>query len=151
MRIKTVKSVVELSATNDQAATKPGSHGATFRLNETSTTSIVIDVFDNPKRLVAWGMVPGDKVKVMMVRTASTGPDTWSKSDDCCVGPQPPGDVVVVNQMQYVRCGEQVVLTDQSPVAIIDDAGMYMLVYESGGGMEVVIDMYDDVIQRKTC
>lgn len=145
MAIKTVKSVVEIGANDKQSFT------GGFKLSEIQTQSTVIDVFDNPKRLVAWDMVPGDKVKVMMVRTASTGPDTWSKSDDCCVGPQPPGDVVVVNQMQYVRCGTQVILTDQSPVAVIDDAGAYMLVYESGGGMEVVVDVYDDVIQRKTC
>ena len=149
--INTIKSVVPLGQHQQKLAEERLAQGATLHLSQVQLSSRVIDVFDNPKRLVAWDMVPGDKVKVMMVRTASTGPDTWSKSDDCCAGPQPPGDVVVVNQMQYVRCGEQVVLTDQSPVAIIDDAGMYMLVYESGGGMEVVIDMYDDVIQRKTC
>lgn len=149
--VNTIKSVVPLGQHQQKLVEERLSQGATLHLSQVQLSSRVIDVFDNPKRLVAWDMVPGDKVKVMMVRTASTGPDTWSKSDDCCVGPQPPGDVVVVNQMQYVRCGEQVVLTDQSPVAIIDDAGMYMLVYESGGGMEVVIDMYDDVIQRKTC
>lgn len=148
--VRTVKSAVNLSEVHQQSF-KSASMKPTLTLSEVNRASHVIDVFDNPKRLVAWDMVPGDKVKVMMVRTASTGPDMWSKSDDCCVGPQPPGDVVVVNQMQYVRCGVQVVLTDQSPVSIIDDAGMYMLVYESGGGAEVVIDVYDDVIQRKTC
>lgn len=148
--MRTLKSVVNLSEVHQQNS-KSVSVKPTLTLSEVNRTSHVIDVFNNPKRLIAWDMVPGDKVKVMMVRTASTGPDKWSKSDDCCVGPQPPGDVVVVNQMPYVRCGAWVVLTDQSPTATIDDAGMYMLVYESGGGTEVVIDVYDDVIQRKTC
>lgn len=149
--VRTVKTVVALGAETARDEVKTGPHGYSYRLNETSTTSIVIDVFDNPKRFVAWNMEPGDRVRIMMVRTASTGADSWSKSNDCCVGPQPPGDVVVVNQMPYIRCGDHVVLTDQTPVVTIDDAGMYMLVYEALNGSEVIIDAYDDVIIRKTC
>lgn len=87
----------------------------------------------------------------MMVRLGNTGSDSWSKSEDCCVGPQPPGDVVVIGQLPYVRCGEQVVLTDQSPTAIIDDAGHYMFLYESENGDTAVVEAYDDFVKRKTC
>lgn len=120
-------------------------------LTQTNRTSNIIDVFDNPKRLVAWSLRPGDKVKVYMVRTTAAGPDGWTSSDDCCVGPREPGEVVIADQMPYFRCGQQVVLTDQAPTAFIDDAGFYMLVFEPESGESVVIDVYDDVVQRKTC
>lgn len=153
MSIKTVLSVVE----QESSSRKPDSvsvsnfNGQTFQLNQANTASQVIDVITAPKRLVAWSIAPGDKIKVMMVRLGNTGSDSWKASDDCCVGPQPPGDVVVIGQIPYVRCGAQVVLTDQSPTAIIDDTGHYMFLYDSENGDHAIIEAYDDFVQRKTC
>nr|DAE98527.1 MAG TPA: hypothetical protein [Bacteriophage sp.] len=153
MSVRTVRSVVE------QESNSPGLNlsqisnfgGQTFQLSQANTTSQVIDVMNTPKRLVAWSIAPGDKVKVMMVRLGNTGSDSWTKSEDCCVGPQPPGDVVVIGQIPYVRCGVQVVLTDQSPTAVIDDTGHYMFLYEPENGDHTVVEAYDDFVKRKTC
>lgn len=120
-------------------------------LTQSNRTSNVIDVFDNPKRLVAWSLRPGDKVEVYMVRTVAAGPDGWTNSGDCCTGPREPGEVVIADKMPYVRCGQRVVLTDQSPIAVIDDAGFYILEFTPESGESVIIDVYDDVIQRKQC
>lgn len=153
MSIKTIRSVEEPttgSPTLNSVRTS-NFNGQAFQLNQANTTSQVIDVISTPKRLVAWSIAPGDKVKVMMVRLGNTGSDSWEKSNDCCVGPQPPGDVVVIGQMPYVRCGVQVVLTDQSPTAIIDDTGHYMFLYESVNGDHAVVEAYDDFVKRKTC
>lgn len=153
MSIRTVRSVIEAEPKTKEAQSVRASNfnGNVFQLNQANTTSQVVDVLNTPKRLVAWSIAPGDKVKVMMVRLGNTGSDSWSKSEDCCVGPQPPGDVVVIGQLPYVRCGEQVVLTDQSPTAIIDDAGHYMFLYESEKGDTAVVEAYDDFVKRKTC
>ena len=153
MSIKTVRSVVEQETGSPKLDSVRTSNfnGQTFQLSQANTTSQVIDVMNTPKRLVAWSIAPGDKVKVMMVRLGNTGSDSWTKSEDCCVGPQPPGDVVVIGQMPYVRCGIQVVLTDQSPTAIIDDTGHYMFLYESENGDHAVVEAYDDFVKRKTC
>lgn len=153
MSIRTVRSVIEAETKTKEAQSVRASNfnGNVFQLNQANTTSQVVDVLNTPKRLIAWSIAPGDKVKVMMVRLGNTGSDSWSKSEDCCVGPQPPGDVVVIGQLPYVRCGEQVVLTDQSPTAVIDDAGHYMLVYESENGDTAVVEAYDDFVKRKTC
>lgn len=128
-----------------------GSYNDSTNLSQVNVTSRIIDVFDNPKRLVAWSLRPGDKVKVYMVRVTSAGPDGWTRSDDCCAGPREPGEVVIADQMPYVRCGQHVIMTDQSPTAFIDDAGSYILVFEPESGESVIIDVYDDVIKRKTC
>lgn len=153
MSIVTVRSVIEAEPRTKEAQSVRVSNfnGNVFQLNQANTTSQVVDVLNAPKRLVAWSIAPGDKVKVMMVRLGNTGSDSWSKSEDCCVGPQPPGDVVVIGQLPYVRCGVQVVLTDQSPTAIIDDAGHYMFLYESENGDHAVVEAYDDFVKRKTC
>lgn len=153
MSIRTVRSVIEAEPKTKEAQSVRASNfnGNVFQLNQANTTSQVVDVLNTPKRLVAWSIAPGDKVKVMMVRLGNTGSDSWSKSEDCCVGPQPPGDVVVIGQLPYVRCGVQVVLTDQSPTAIIDDAGHYMFLYESEKGDTAVVEAYDDFVKRKTC
>lgn len=153
MSIVTVRSVIEAEPRTKEAQSVRVSNfnGNVFQLNQANTTSQVVDVLNTPKRLIAWSIAPGDKVKVMMVRLGNTGSDSWSKSEDCCVGPQPPGDVVVIGQLPYVRCGEQVVLTDQSPTAIIDDAGHYMFLYESENGDNAVVEAYDDFVKRKTC
>lgn len=153
MSIRTVRSVIEAEPKTKEAKSVRASNfnGSVFQLNQANTTSQVVDVLNTPKRLIAWSIAPGDKVKVMMVRLGNTGSDSWSKSEDCCVGPQPPGDVVVIGQLPYVRCGEQVVLTDQSPTAIIDDAGHYMFLYESENGDTAVVEAYDDFVKRKTC
>jgi len=153
MSIRTVRSVIEAEPKTKEAQSVRASNfnGNVFQLNQANTTSQVVDVLNTPKRLIAWSIAPGDKVKVMMVRLGNTGSDSWSKSEDCCVGPQPPGDVVVIGQLPYVRCGEQVVLTDQSPTAIIDDAGHYMFLYESEKGDTAVVEAYDDFVKRKTC
>lgn len=153
MSIRTVRSVIEAEPKTKEAQSVRASdfNGNVFQLNQANTTSQVVDVLNTPKRLVAWSIAPGDKVKVMMVRLGNTGSDSWSKSEDCCVGPQPPGDVVVIGQLPYVRCGAQVVLTDQSPTAIIDDAGHYMFLYESEKGDTAVVEAYDDFVKRKTC
>lgn len=153
MSIRTVRSVIEAEPRTKEAQSVRASNfnGNVFQLNQANTTSQVVDVLNTPKRLVAWSIAPGDKVKVMMVRLGNTGSDSWSKSEDCCVGPQPPGDVVVIGQLPYVRCGVQVVLTDQSPTAIIDDAGHYMFLYESEKGDTAVVEAYDDFVKRKTC
>lgn len=153
MSIRTVRSVIEAEPRTKEAQSVRVSNfnGNVFQLNQANTTSQVVDVLNTPKRLIAWSIAPGDKVKVMMVRLGNTGSDSWSKSEDCCVGPQPPGDVVVIGQLPYVRCGVQVVLTDQSPTAIIDDAGHYMFLYESENGDQAVIEAYDDFVKRKTC
>lgn len=153
MSIRTVRSVIEAEPKTKEAQSVRVSNfnGNVFQLNQANTTSQVVDVLNTPKRLIAWSIAPGDKVKVMMVRLGNTGSDSWSKSEDCCVGPQPPGDVVVIGQLPYVRCGEQVVLTDQSPTAIIDDAGHYMFLYESENGDTAVVEAYDDFVKRKTC
>lgn len=153
MSIRTVRSVIEAEPKTKEAQSVRASNfnGSVFQLNQANTTSQVVDVLNTPKRLIAWSIAPGDKVKVMMVRLGNTGPDSWSKSEDCCVGPQPPGDVVVIGQLPYIRCGEQVVLTDQSPTAIIDDAGHYMFLYESENGDTAVVEAYDDFVKRKTC
>lgn len=153
MSIRTVRSVIEAEPKTKEAQSVRASNfnGNVFQLNQANTTSQVVDVLSTPKRLIAWSIAPGDKVKVMMVRLGNTGSDSWSKSEDCCVGPQPPGDVVVIGQLPYVRCGVQVVLTDQSPTAIIDDAGHYMFLYESEKGDTAVVEAYDDFVKRKTC
>lgn len=153
MPVKTVKSVIQSDVSTDaKQLEKAGQfNGNTFQLTQINTTSRIIDVINNPKRLVAWSIAPGDKIKVMMVRLGNTGSDSWKASDDCCVGPQPPGDVVVIGQIPYVRCGTQVVLTDQSPTAIIDDTGHYMFLYDSENGDHAIIEAYDDFVQRKTC
>ena len=153
MSIRTVRSVIEAEPKTKEAQSVRVSNfnGSVFQLNQANTTSQVVDVLNTPKRLIAWSIAPGDKVKVMMVRLGNTGSDSWSKSEDCCVGPQPPGDVVVIGQLPYVRCGVQVVLTDQSPTAIIDDAGHYMFLYESENGDTAVVEAYDDFVKRKTC
>lgn len=153
MSIRTVRSVIEAEPRTKEAQSVRVSNfnGNVFHLNQANTTSQVVDVLNTPKRLIAWSIAPGDKVKVMMVRLGNTGSDSWSKSEDCCVGPQPPGDVVVIGQLPYVRCGVQVVLTDQSPTAIIDDAGHYMFLYESENGDQAVVEAYDDFVKRKTC
>jgi len=153
MSIRTVRSVIEAEPKTKEAQSVRASNfnGNVFQLNQANTTSQVVDVLNTPKRLVAWSIAPGDKVKVMMVRLGNTGSDSWSKSEDCCVGPQPPGDVVVIGQLPYVRCGVQVVLTDQSPTAVIDDAGHYMFLYESEKGDTAVVEAYDDFVKRKTC
>jgi len=153
MSIRTVRSVIEAEPKTKEAQSVRASNfnGSVFQLNQANTTSQVVDVLNTPKRLIAWSIAPGDKVKVMMVRLGNTGSDSWSKSEDCCVGPQPPGDVVVIGQLPYVRCGVQVVLTDQSPTAIIDDAGHYMFLYESEKGDTAVVEAYDDFVKRKTC
>lgn len=153
MSIRTVRSVIEAEPKTKEAQSVQASNfnGSVFQLNQANTTSQVVDVLNTPKRLIAWSIAPGDKVKVMMVRLGNTGSDSWSKSEDCCVGPQPPGDVVVIGQLPYVRCGEQVVLTDQSPTAVIDDAGHYMFLYESENGDTAVVEAYDDFVKRKTC
>lgn len=153
MSIRTVRSVIEAEPKTKEAQGVRASNfnGSVFQLNQANTTSQVVDVLNTPKRLIAWSIAPGDKVKVMMVRLGNTGSDSWSKSEDCCVGPQPPGDVVVIGQLPYVRCGVQVVLTDQSPTAIIDDAGHYMFLYESEKGDTAVVEAYDDFVKRKTC
>jgi len=153
MSIRTVRSVIEAEPKTKEAQSVRASNfnGNVFQLNQANTTSQVVDVLNTPKRLIAWSIAPGDKVKVMMVRLGNTGSDSWSKSEDCCVGPQPPGDVVVIGQLPYVRCGVQVVLTDQSPTAIIDDAGHYMFLYESEKGDTAVVEAYDDFVKRKTC
>lgn len=153
MSIRTVRSVIEAEPRTKEAQSVRVSNfnGNVFQLNQANTTSQVVDVLNTPKRLIAWSIAPGDKVKVMMVRLGNTGSDSWSKSEDCCVGPQPPGDVVVIGQLPYVRCGVQVVLTDQSPTAIIDDAGHYMFLYESENGDQAVVEAYDDFVKRKTC
>ena len=153
MSIRTVRSVIEAEPKTKEAQSVRASNfnGNVFQLNQANTTSQVVDVLSTPKRLVAWSIAPGDKVKVMMVRLGNTGSDSWSKSEDCCVGPQPPGDVVVIGQLPYIRCGVQVVLTDQSPTAIIDDAGHYMFLYESEKGDTAVVEAYDDFVKRKTC
>lgn len=153
MSIRTVRSVIEAEQKTKEAQSVRASNfnGSVFQLNQANTTSQVVDVLNTPKRLIAWSIAPGDKVKVMMVRLGNTGSDSWSKSEDCCVGPQPPGDVVVIGQLPYVRCGVQVVLTDQSPTAIIDDAGHYMFLYESEKGDTAVVEAYDDFVKRKTC
>lgn len=153
MSIRTVRSVIEAEPRTKEAQSVRASNfnGNVFQLNQANTTSQVVDVLNTPKRLIAWSIAPGDKVKVMMVRLGNTGSDSWSKSEDCCVGPQPPGDVVVIGQLPYVRCGVQVVLTDQSPTAIIDDAGHYMFLYESEKGDTAVVEAYDDFVKRKTC
>lgn len=153
MSIRTVRSVIEAEPRTKEAKSVRASNfnGNVFQLNQANTTSQVVDVLNTPKRLIAWSIAPGDKVKVMMVRLGNTGSDSWSKSEDCCVGPQPPGDVVVIGQLPYVRCGVQVVLTDQSPTAIIDDAGHYMFLYESEKGDTAVVEAYDDFVKRKTC
>ena len=153
MSIRTVRSVIEAEPKTKEAQSVRASNfnGNVFQLNQANTTSQVVDVLNTPKRLIAWSIAPGDRVKVMMVRLGNTGSDSWSKSEDCCVGPQPPGDVVVIGQLPYVRCGEQVVLTDQSPTAIIDDAGHYMFLYESEKGDTAVVEAYDDFVKRKTC
>lgn len=153
MSIRTVRSVIEAEPKTKEAQSVRASNfnGSVFQLNQANTTSQVVDVLNTPKRLVAWSIAPGDKVKVMMVRLGNTGSDSWSKSEDCCVGPQPPGDVVVIGQLPYVRCGVQVVLTDQSPTAVIDDAGHYMFLYESEKGDTAVVEAYDDFVKRKTC
>lgn len=153
MSIRTVRSVIEAEPRTKEAQSVRASNfnGNVFQLNQANTTSQVVDVLNTPKRLIAWSIAPGDKVKVMMVRLGNTGSDSWSKSEDCCVGPQPPGDVVVIGQLPYVRCGVQVVLTDQSPTAVIDDAGHYMFLYESEKGDTAVVEAYDDFVKRKTC
>lgn len=153
MSIRTVRSVIEAEPRTKEAQSVRVSNfnGNVFQLNQANTTSQVVDVLNTPKRLIAWSIAPGDKVKVMMVRLGNTGSDSWSKSEDCCVGPQPPGDVVVIGQLPYVRCGVQVVLTDQSPTAVIDDAGHYMFLYESENGDQAVVEAYDDFVKRKTC
>lgn len=153
MSIRTVRSVIEAEPKTKEAQSVRASNfnGSVFQLNQANTTSQVVDVLNTPKRLIAWSIAPGDKVKVMMVRLGNTGSDSWSKSEDCCVGPQPPGDVVVIGQLPYVRCGVQVVLTDQSPTAVIDDAGHYMFLYESEKGDTAVVEAYDDFVKRKTC
>lgn len=153
MSIRTVRSVIEAEPKTKEAQSVRASNfnGNVFQLNQANTTSQVVDVLSTPKRLIAWSIAPGDKVKVMMVRLGNTGSDSWSKSEDCCVGPQPPGDVVVIGQLPYVRCGVQVVLTDQSPTAVIDDAGHYMFLYESEKGDTAVVEAYDDFVKRKTC
>lgn len=153
MSIRTVRSVIEAEPKTKEAQSVRASNfnGSVFQLNQANTTSQVVDVLNTPKRLIAWSIAPGDKVKVMMVRLGNTGSDSWSKSEDCCVGPQPPGDVVVIGQLPYIRCGVQVVLTDQSPTAIIDDAGHYMFLYESEKGDTAVVEAYDDFVKRKTC
>lgn len=153
MPIRTVRSVIEAEPKTKEAQSVRASNfnGSVFQLNQANTTSQVVDVLNTPKRLIAWSIAPGDKVKVMMVRLGNTGSDSWSKSEDCCVGPQPPGDVVVIGQLPYVRCGVQVVLTDQSPTAVIDDAGHYMFLYESEKGDTAVVEAYDDFVKRKTC
>lgn len=153
MSIRTVRSVIEAEPKTKEAQSVRASNfnGNVFQLNQANTTSQVVDVLNTPKRLIAWSIAPGDKVKVMMVRLGNTGSNSWSKSEDCCVGPQPPGDVVVIGQLPYVRCGVQVVLTDQSPTAIIDDAGHYMFLYESEKGDTAVVEAYDDFVKRKTC
>lgn len=153
MSIVTVRSVIEAEPRTKgaQSVRVSNFNGNVFQLNQANTTSQVVDVLNAPKRLIAWSIAPGDKVKVMMVRLGNTGSDSWSKSEDCCVGPQPPGDVVVIGQLPYVRCGVQVVLTDQSPTAIIDDAGHYMFLYESENGDQAVVEAYDDFVKRKTC
>lgn len=153
MSIRTVRSVIEAEPKTKEAQSVRASNfnGNVFQLNQANTTSQVVDVLNTPKRLIAWSIAPGDKVKVMMVRLGNTGSDSWSKSEDCCVGPQPPGDVVVIGQLPYIRCGVQVVLTDQSPTAVIDDAGHYMFLYESEKGDMAVVEAYDDFVKRKTC
>jgi hypothetical protein len=153
MSIRTVRSVIEAEPKTKEAQSVRASNfnGNVFQLNQANTTSQVVDVLNTPKRLIAWSIAPGDKVKVMMVRLGNTGSDSWSKSEDCCVGPQPPGDVVVIGQLPYIRCGVQVVLTDQSPTAVIDDAGHYMFLYESEKGDTAVVEAYDDFVKRKTC
>lgn len=150
--VSTVKSVLVMSDRDrGHDGDKRQRSGSSFELSQANSTSRVIDVFDNPKRLIAWGLKPGDKVIVRMVRVGSTGPENWSGSENCCIGPTEPGDVVVIDSMPYERCGRQVVLTDQSPTSFIDDAGMYVLFFESSSSEVVIIDAYDDIITRKTC
>lgn len=150
--VSTVKSVLAMGDhERGQVGIKRQRSGSSFDLSQVNNTSRVIDVFDNPKRLVAWGLGPGDKVIVNMVRIGSSGPENWSGSDNCCIGPTEPGDVVVIDSMPYERCGRHVVLTDQSPTSFIDDAGMYVLFFESSASEVVVVDVYDDIIIRKTC
>ena len=154
MSIRTVRSVIEAEPRTKEAQSVRASNfnGNVFQLNQANTTSQVVDVLNTPKRLIAWSIAPGDKVKVMMVRLGNTGSDSWSKSEDCCVGPQP----TKVCSCYWAICltfavVSQVVLTDQSPTAIIDDAGHYMFLYESENGDTAVVEAYDDFVKRKTC
>lgn len=151
MGIKTVRAIISESTINTKSLEKKSGQGSVFKMNEANKVSRVIDVFDHPKRLVGWDLQPGDKVLVNIVRISGTGEEGWTSSDDCCSKTKPPGDVVIVGKMPYKRCGAQVVITDQDPVAIIDDAGSYVLVYEPDRGFEIIVEAYDDVILRKTC
>lgn len=151
MAVKTVLNVVKAGDSNNDNPQTDTSGTHAIKLSLTNTTSHVISALNIPKRLVAWNIEPGDKVHVNIVRLGNTGNDGWTRSDDCCVGPTPPGDVVIMGRMPYARCGVNVVLTDQSPTAVIDDTGNYLLVYESTRGDSCLVEVYDDYITRKTC
>lgn len=116
-------------------------------LSQVTDKSMNFKVQDNPVSLIAWDLAQGDTVAVYRAKVGSIGQTTWSVS--ACGLPVAPSLSVNVARMPYVRCGVPVVLTADNPHAVIDDVGVFFLVYS--GGSQAFIELLPDVISRKCC
>ncbi|MBF0785768.1 hypothetical protein E4T80_09885 [Muribacter muris] len=121
-----------------------------FTLNTLFPISTNIDVRKYPKRVIAWGLMPGETVSVHMARTQSLGNPNWAlRDEECCPCILEPDPVVNAHHMPYKRCHQVVILTDEDPAIHIDDAGVYYFEYH--GNHEITLEHYDDPVLRKPC
>lgn len=116
-------------------------------LSQVSNKSFNFKVENQAVSLIAWGLETDDTVTVYRARVGSIGQTTWTVSP--CGLPVAPSLSVNVARMPYMRCGVPVVLTADNPHVLIDDVGVFFLVYSGGGS--AVVEVLPDVISRKCC
>lgn len=118
-----------------------------FVLSQVTPKSFNFRVEKHAVSLLAWDLQGGDTVQVYRAKVGSIGQTNWSAS--ACGLPVAPSLSVNVARMPYVRCGAPVVLTADNPHVLIDDVGVFFLVYSGGGS--AVVEVLPDVISRKCC
>lgn len=119
-------------------------HGG-FILSQANSQSYNFKAEKEPIALIAWGLQGDDEVQVFRARTDSVGNNHWTKSE--CGLPISPDLNVNVASMPYLKNGKKVSLTATNPHCLIDDVGIFFLVY-SGTNESVVIEVLPDSIPK---
>lgn len=122
-------------------------HDDGFLLSQAYPKSFNFKVENKAISLLAWQLSGSDTVTVHRARVGSIGQDKWQIS--ACGLPMSPDLSVNVAHMPYVRCGAPVVLTADNPHTLIDDVGVFFLVYS--GSDNTIVELLPDTISRKCC
>lgn len=116
-----------------------------FELSQVRHKSFNFKVENHAISLIAWGLKDDDTVTVHRARVGNVGNVSWTVSN--CGLPISPDLNVNVAHMPYSRCGKRVVLTAGNPHCVIDDVGVFFLVYS--GSSDTVVETLPDTIARK--